>query len=270
MRVAFFGGSFDPPHLGHLHIALTASARLRLDRVLLAPVGRQPLKSQEAAPFADRLAMLQLLTAHAPHLEASSIDGPLAGDGPASSAGNTPNYSVDTLARLRSTLPPGAELFFLAGADSFLTLPHWHRPEALLQPALPGPAKPGNAELPQSPAAPGQPSGSGQPSGLLDGWILAARPGFPLDALGSALPPGYQLVSGQRRDLGAPAHPVLLQPLLQPGGQPGTPLYLLPDLEDPSTATSIRAAFAHGRPAPHLPAPILAYIRDHGLYRMLG
>ncbi len=236
MRLALFGGSFDPPHLGHLHIARTAAQRLALDQVLLAPVGRQPLKSHHPAPFPDRLAMLTLLTAPFPELIASPIDAP--------NNQATPNYTADTLARLRLTLPPSAQLFFLAGADSFLTLPHWRRPQALLQPAG------------------GQPA---SPNGLLTAWILAARPGFPLASLAHALPPGYSL--------GSPTQtpgPVLTQPVFTPENQPATPLHLLPDLEDPSTATTIREAFAAGRPAPHLTPEIAQYIRDHGLYRVLG
>src|SRR4051794_33636357 len=60
-RVAFFGGSFDPPHLGHLAVARAARAALQLDRVLFAPVGAQPLKPQgSTAPFPDRVAMTEL------------------------------------------------------------------------------------------------------------------------------------------------------------------------------------------------------------------
>lgn len=59
-RVAFFGGSFDPPHLGHLAVARAARKALCLDRVLFAPVGAQPLKpAGSTAPFADRLRMTE-------------------------------------------------------------------------------------------------------------------------------------------------------------------------------------------------------------------
>ena len=231
MRIAFFGGSFDPPHLGHLRIALTASERLGLDQVLLAPVGRQPLKSHEPAPFADRLAMLSLLTAPYPELAASPVDAPCP---------DLPNYTVDTLARLRPTLPADAELFFLAGADSFLTLPHWRRPEALLVPAAAG--------------------------GLLTGWILAGRPGFPFASLASALPSGYTLGPPSEAALQV-SGPILTQQVSDAAGAPATPLFLLPDLDDPSTATRIRSAFAEDRPAPHLTPEISGYIRQHGLYR---
>ena len=229
MRLALFGGSFDPPHTGHLRIALAALERLRLDRVLLAPAGRQPLKSHHPASFADRLTMLRLLIAPHSALAASTVDGPQPG------LADQPNYTVDTLARLRPTLPPGTTLFFLAGADSFLTLRKWHRAAALLQPAAQG--------------------------GLLDGWILAARPGFPLDSLATALPPGR--VTGSRTETPGP---VIMQTLLDSSGSPATPLFILPDLDDPSTATRIRDAFAAGQQPPHLTPEISGYIRRNHLY----
>jgi nicotinate-nucleotide adenylyltransferase len=125
MRIALFGGSFDPPHLGHTGIALAAAARLNLDRILMAPAGRQPLKrDQPQSSFADRLAMVRLACAgHAP-LEPSDIDAPRA-DGRF-------NYTYDTLQQLRASFP-NDEIFCLIGADSLQTLQHWHRAaEALM------------------------------------------------------------------------------------------------------------------------------------------
>src|SRR5947209_15565723 len=76
-RVAFFGGSFDPPHLGHLAVASAARDALRLDRVLFAPVGAQPLKpAGSTAAFADRLAMTELAIAGEPGFEISLADAP--------------------------------------------------------------------------------------------------------------------------------------------------------------------------------------------------
>ena len=66
-RVAFFGGSFDPPHLGHLAVARAARAALELDTVLFAPVGAQPLKPQgSSAGFEHRLEMTRLAIASEP------------------------------------------------------------------------------------------------------------------------------------------------------------------------------------------------------------
>lgn len=150
MRIALFGGSFDPPHCGHIGIAQAAADHLRLDRVLMAPVGRQPLKRNHAqSSYADRLAMVRLACAGIPWLEASEIDAPRE-DGAL-------NYTYDTLLRLRAAATQRDEFFCLIGADSLGTLRHWHRAAEAL---------------------------------FLAEWIVAARPGFALETLAGLLPPG--------------------------------------------------------------------------------
>jgi nicotinate-nucleotide adenylyltransferase len=125
MRLALFGGSFDPPHHGHIAIATAAADVFDLDQVLFAPVGRQPLKAEGApASFADRLAMVELACRSDSRFAVSDLDAPRS-DG-------TPNYTVQTLAALHEVMPD-ARLFNLVGADSFLDLPHWHEPERLLE-----------------------------------------------------------------------------------------------------------------------------------------
>lgn len=144
MRIAFFGGTFDPPHRAHLAVAGTAAEAFQLDSVLFAPVGLQPLKEGRATtPFADRLAMVELACTADPRFHASTIDAPL--------PDASPNYTVDTLATLRSQLPD-AKLFSIVGADSFLTLRQWRQPDRLL---------------------------------ALAEWIVVSRPGSPLDDLSS-------------------------------------------------------------------------------------
>jgi nicotinate-nucleotide adenylyltransferase len=152
MRVALFGGTFDPPHRGHLGIATAAADAFALDRVLFAPTGQQPLKTGLASsPFSDRLAMVELACAADPRFAPSTIDAPRP-DG-------SPNYTVDTLARL-ARLMPNATLYNLVGADSFLSLRHWRDPERLL---------------------------------ALADWIVVSRPGYPLDDLS-----GLQLTPAER------------------------------------------------------------------------
>jgi nicotinate-nucleotide adenylyltransferase len=125
MRIAFFGGTFDPPHCGHIAIARAAIERLALDRVLVAPVGTQPLKGGLAhSSYEDRMAMVRLAVASDPRLAASEVDAPL--------PGGQPNYTFDTLQRLRHQLQPSDKLFCLLGADSFLTLNRWHQCGKLL------------------------------------------------------------------------------------------------------------------------------------------
>lgn len=124
MRVALFGGTFDPPHRGHIGIAKAAADAFQLDSVLFAPVGLQPLKSGlETTPFATRLAMVELACEADPRFRASTLDAPRA-DG-------RPNYTIDTLTNLREQIP-SATLFSLIGADSFLHLRQWRESHRLL------------------------------------------------------------------------------------------------------------------------------------------
>ena len=124
MRIALFGGSFDPPHRGHVAIARAAADAFALDTVLFAPAGQQPLKrDQQGASYADRFTMVALACAEDSRFAASSLDEPRA-DG-------SPNYTFWTLERLRNRYPEAA-LFNLAGADSFRTIGQWREPRRLL------------------------------------------------------------------------------------------------------------------------------------------
>jgi len=142
MRVGLFGGSFDPPHRAHLAVAEAVRDKFALDRVLLAPTAVQPLKHGAHTSFADRLRMVELLCDRAKNIEASSVDGP--------QPENKPNYTIDTLRRLRYQLPHNAEIFVIVGADAFLSVHHWKDPAALLKEAR---------------------------------WIVVSRPGFDLHQL---------------------------------------------------------------------------------------
>jgi nicotinate-nucleotide adenylyltransferase len=125
MRIAFFGGTFDPPHYGHLAIARAAADCLRLDKVLFAPVGKQPLKQDSSVgSFEDRVAMVRLAIAEDSRFEVSALDAPRP-DG-------QPNYTVDTILSLKKSLSPQDSLFCLIGADSFLSVSHWYRAAELL------------------------------------------------------------------------------------------------------------------------------------------
>jgi nicotinate-nucleotide adenylyltransferase len=148
MRVAFFGGTFDPIHRGHLRLAAAAARTFALDQILFAPVGHQPLKSEGAmASFSDRVEMTTLalddpatrnLQPPTSNFLVSTLDAPHP-DG-------TPNYTVDTLQSLALQFP-AADLFVLVGADSFLDLRRWRSPDRLL---------------------------------ALAEWIVVSRPEFPL------------------------------------------------------------------------------------------
>jgi nicotinate-nucleotide adenylyltransferase len=117
LRLAIFGGTFDPVHKAHLAIAGAAADRFALDRVLFVPAAHPPHKRGGThAPFADRLRMIELATAGDPRFEASRLE-----------EGTERSYSIDTIERVRATLSSGDELFFLIGADAFAEIRTWHR-----------------------------------------------------------------------------------------------------------------------------------------------
>lgn len=123
MRIGLLGGTFDPPHYGHLVAAQEAACRLDLARVLFLPARQNPLKRGEPISAAEhRVRMVQLAIAGNPRFELSRADL----DRP------PPSYTVDLLRRLRLE-EPGAELFFLGGADLLPELPSWHAPEEVLR-----------------------------------------------------------------------------------------------------------------------------------------
>lgn len=122
-RLGLLGGTFDPPHFGHLVAAQEAAWQLRLDRVLFLPAQQNPLKRTEPRSSADRRChMVELAIRDNALFELSTMDI----DRPA------PSYTVDLLRQLRERLGPEPELFFLAGADVLRDLPAWHQPGELL------------------------------------------------------------------------------------------------------------------------------------------
>ena len=235
-RIAFFGGSFDPPHLGHIAVAHAAQQALALDKVLFAPVGLQPLKpSGSSASFQHRAAMTQVAIAAQPGFELSMIDAPLKNEDPKNverthASSSAPNFTVDTLTRLRNSLAREAQLFLLLGADSFRTFHYWHRA----------------AEIP-----------------FLASLIIASRPGEYIDNLAACLPPDIAI------------RPLPDQPnrytLTNPAGDQSQ-LLLLPNLNYDISATQLRNQIQ--RPPvtrqtnepPMLDPAVLAYIHQHHLY----
>ncbi len=121
-RLGILGGTFDPPHIGHLVLADQACAQLELRLVLFCPVGQQPLKlDRPATPVQHRVAMVQRAIAGHPHLMLSRVDIDRPG----------PHYTADTLALLRSSYPDDV-LYFLMGADSLQDLLKWHEPQRII------------------------------------------------------------------------------------------------------------------------------------------
>lgn len=122
MRVGLLGGTFDPPHVGHLLAAIDAHERLELDRLTFVPAATQPLKAgRRTAPAADRLAMLRLLVADDPRFGVDAVEIDREGL----------SYTVETL-DVYARRHPGAELFFLAGADVLTSFARWREPARVL------------------------------------------------------------------------------------------------------------------------------------------
>lgn len=124
-RIGVLGGTFDPVHNGHLHVANALREALDLERILWVPAGQPPHKTgQIVSSDRDRLAMLDLALSGSAADQINTIDIERSG----------PSYTADTLEILAECLAP-ARLFFLMGEDSLRDLPTWHDPERLLRAA---------------------------------------------------------------------------------------------------------------------------------------
>ena len=123
MKLALFGGSFDPPHLGHLAFARFALDALAPDRLLWLPAGRQWQKpDQVMAAGVHRVQMLKRLTADEPRFAIDDRELHRRG----------PSFTADTLREFRLE-QPGAELMFLIGQDQYARLPTWYRAEVVTE-----------------------------------------------------------------------------------------------------------------------------------------
>ena len=121
IRLGLLGGTFDPPHYGHLLAAQEVAWRLQIDRVLFLPARQNPLKRGEPSSSAeDRCEMVALAVADNPTFELSRLDL----DRP------PPSYTADLLRALES---PEYELFFLVGGDILPELPKWREPRQIVQ-----------------------------------------------------------------------------------------------------------------------------------------
>lgn len=120
-RIGFLGGTFDPPHVGHLWLAETAQEQLGLDGVVFLPVGTPPHKAHcGVTAVSHRLAMLQLALLDTPFtLDTLDVNRPL------------PHTTVSLLPLLRQQYPQ-ADFWWLIGADSLQDLPTWSEPQAII------------------------------------------------------------------------------------------------------------------------------------------
>jgi nicotinate-nucleotide adenylyltransferase len=219
MKVAFFGGTFDPVHRGHLAVARAAADKFGLDRIYFAPADIPPHKQKrKLADFQHRFAMLALATAQDPRFVPSLLDAHT----------GQPNYSINTVRRLKATLKKTDKLYFLIGMDAFKDIATWRQAEELL----------GECE-----------------------FIVASRPGSSLNQIRAALPQSLQLSAIKLRSLRGPSpngHLAL----------PGVTVHLLPDVHERVSSTQIRQAAAKSvkQLSRYVAPPVAEYIRKERLY----
>jgi nicotinate-nucleotide adenylyltransferase len=238
MNIGLFGGTFDPIHRGHVAVAKAALERCKLNRIYFVPANIPPHKQkQPLTAFVHRFAMLALATAEEKAFVPSLLEAPVeeAGATPirknAKSGSNDeakPNYTIDTVRRLKSSFKASDKLYLLIGMDAFADIAKWHQAEELFREVV---------------------------------FVVAGRPGYSLADVANALPEKLR----PREEVTKPFHK---QPATGDLVLPGATIHLLGDLKQPASATAIREAAAAGKPMGKFVEPAVGeYIRKMGLYR---
>jgi nicotinate-nucleotide adenylyltransferase len=230
MNIGLFGGTFDPVHRGHLALARAALERCKLHRIYFVPANIPPHKQkQPLSPFVHRFAMLALATAEEKVFIPSLLEAPEEGTTPIRKEREAkPNYTIDTVRRLKQSLKASDTLFLLIGMDAFADISKWHQAEALFREVE---------------------------------FVVAGRPGYSLADVANALPEKLR----PRAEVTQPFHK---QPASGDLVLPGVTIHLLGDLKQPASATAIREAAAGGKPLGRfLDPPVAEYIRKTGLYK---
>ncbi|MCC8167749.1 MAG: nicotinate (nicotinamide) nucleotide adenylyltransferase, partial [Clostridiales bacterium] len=123
MKLGILGGTFDPIHNGHMHMALQAMSEYRLDEVWVMPTGLSPHKPDlQITSCAQRLAMARLAVQDYPNICVSELE----------TNSNERCYTFRTLTQIQR-IRPSDELYFIMGADSLAYLDHWVHPEIIMQ-----------------------------------------------------------------------------------------------------------------------------------------
>jgi len=235
MKIGIFGGTFDPIHRGHTALAKAAQAQFQLARIEFVTANIPPHKQkQPLSPFVHRHTMVALATANEKGLVPSLLEAPEEClDDPArkKASKTAPNYSIDTLRRLKSTLKKADQLFFLIGIDAFRDIAKWHKAEELF------------AECE---------------------FIVASRPGFSLADVANSLPESIRPAAHVTK-------PFEKQEAKGDLVLPRATIHLLDSVHHAISATSVRQAVAAGRPLGKLIEPAVAdYIKKTNLYKTTG
>jgi len=124
MKLGLFGGTFDPPHLGHIQLALYVLNEKNLQKVILVPAYKTPYQDkQSAASFEHRLNMVEIAIEAHPELEVSDIEGKRGGE----------SYTIETIRQVKKLYSLSSEeLYLIVGADGFNRFSEWKEPESIL------------------------------------------------------------------------------------------------------------------------------------------
>jgi nicotinate-nucleotide adenylyltransferase len=230
MNIGLFGGTFDPVHRGHLALARAAMERCKLHRIYFVAANLPPHKQkQPLSPFVHRFAMLALATAEEKAFVPSLVEAPEEGAAVTRKGGQErPNYTIDTVRRLKQSFKANDKLFLLIGMDAFSDITKWREAEALFREVE---------------------------------FVVAGRPGYSLADVANALPE-------KLRPRAEVTQPFQKQPATGDLVLPGVTIHLLGDLKQPASATAIREAAAGRKSLGRfVDAPVAEYIRKMGLYR---
>src|SRR3984957_9254583 len=232
MNIGLFGGTFDPIHRGHLALARAARERCRLSRILFVAADVPPHKQrQPLSAFSHRYAMIALATAQEKSFVPSTLEAPEdfgAGGSGRSKTAAKPNYTIDTVRRLKQSFKKADRLFLLIGIDAFGDIAKWHQAEDLFRECE---------------------------------FVVASRPGFSLADVANALPGSLR----PRQEVTRPFHKQAATGDLV---LKGVTVHLLDEVYQPVSSTAIRQAVAAGKSLARFVEPAVAdYIKKTGLYK---
>jgi nicotinate-nucleotide adenylyltransferase len=235
MNIGLFGGTFDPIHRGHLALARAASERYKLGRILFVPANVPPHKqSQPLTEFPHRYAMVALATGEEKTFFPSLLESPeeVVTDGSRKKNDKKyaakPNYTIDTVKRIKQSCKKADRLFLLIGIDAFAEIAKWHQAEALFRECE---------------------------------FVVASRPGYSLADVANALPASLrprEHVTTPFKKQAATGDLVLS----------GVSVHLLDGVYQPISSTAIRQAAVAGKSLGRFVEPAVeAYIKKMGLYK---
>jgi nicotinate-nucleotide adenylyltransferase len=230
MNIGLFGGTFDPVHRGHLSLARAALDRCKLHRIYFVPANIPPHKqTRPLTPFIHRYAMLALATAPEKCFVPSLIEAPETNAQPTKKGlQEKPNYTIDTVRRLKQSLKSSDKLFFLIGMDAFADIATWRQSELLFRECA---------------------------------FVVASRPGYSLADIANSLPE-------KLRPRAEATRPFQKQAATGDLVLPGATIHFLDNLNQPASATAIRQAVAAGKSLGRfVDEPVAEYIKKMGLYR---